>query len=363
MSRRWTVIVRLIGAVALAITGYGAGRILWPDIESADIDIQFLQTVTLTRFLVSASFSLFGFAFGYVLAPTLFSPLHAAYCELRDTPPEKLVGATIGLTIGLLLSALLAWPISFLPPPFGEFLPFIVAVALGYLGAAIMGSSPGIYLNLLRGAASGTDKNRPQDAILLDTSVIIDGRVADVARTGFIDLPLLVPRFVLAELQRIADSADSIRRNRGRRGLEILNMLQQAEEVEVEIIDRDIAGTDDVDRKLVRLAEELDCAIMTNDYNLNKVAGIQGIPVLNLNELSNAVKTLMLPGEEMSVRIIQEGKESGQGVGYLEDGTMIVVEDGVGFIDSEIPVTVTRVIQTVAGRMIFAVPAEREAEE
>jgi uncharacterized protein YacL len=343
--------------VLLAIAGYGAGSILWPDIESAEFDIQFLQTVTLTRILVSSSFALFGFAFGYVLAPFLFAPLHAAYCELRETPPEQLVGATVGLTVGLLLSALVAWPLSFLPAPFGEYLPVIVAVALGYLGAAIMGGNPGIYLGLLRGVASGRQTNGYGGAILLDTSVIIDGRVADVADTGFIDRPLKVPRFVLAELQRIADSADTMRRNRGRRGLEMLNRLQHADLVDVEILDRDVPGTDDVDRKLVRLAEQMECAIMTNDFNLNKVADIQGIRVLNLNELSNAVKTLMLPGEQMEVRIIQEGKERGQGVAYLEDGTMVVVEEGVDFLDSTITVTVTRVIQTVAGRMIFAVPA------
>jgi uncharacterized protein YacL len=293
-----------------------------------------------------------------VLAPTLFAPLHAAYCELRDTPPEQLLGATVGLTIGLLLSALIAWPISFLPPPFGEYLPFIVAVAFGYLGAAIMGGNPGIYWSLLRGAASGRQGDTGAVAILLDTSVIIDGRVADVAETGFIHRTMFVPRFVLAELQRIADSADTMRRNRGRRGLEILNRLQHSDKVAVEIIDRDVSGPEDVDRKLVRLAEQMDCAIMTNDYNLNKVADIQGIRVLNLNELANAVKTLMLPGEEMEVRIIQEGKERGQGVAYLEDGTMVVVEEGQEFVDSSIQVTVTRVIQTVAGRMIFAVPSD-----
>ncbi len=360
MSRRWIITIRLLGAIALAITGYSAGRILWPDIQSMELDWEILQSLTLTRFLVSVSFALFGFAFGYILAPVLFSPLHAAYRELRETPPEQLLGATIGLGVGLALSALMAWPISFLPSPFGQYLPFLVAVVLAYLGAATVGYNPGIFLVLLRGVLNGAEdagKSAVGGFILLDTSVVIDGRVADVAETGFLDKILLVPRFVLAELQQIADSADTLRRNRGRRGLEILNRLQQSSVVEVEITDQDFPGADDVDRKLVRLAEQLNCAIMTNDYNLNRVAEIQGIRVLNLNELANAVKTLLLPGEQLQVRIIQEGKEYGQGVGYLEDGTMVVVEHGRDQINQTAAVTVTRVLQTVAGRMIFATPS------
>jgi uncharacterized protein YacL len=203
----------------------------------------------------------------------------------------------------------------------------------------------------------------PADYILLDTSVIIDGRIADVAETGFIDKTLLVPRFVLDELQQIADSGDALRRNRGRRGLEILNRLQGSSRVAVEIGDRDAPGIQEVDRKLVYLAERLNAAIMTNDYNLNRVAEIQGIRVLNLNELANAVKTMVLPGEQMRVRIIQEGKEHGQGVGYLEDGTMIVVEQVGHRIGRTLDVRVTRMLQTVAGRMIFATFEQESPEE
>lgn len=245
---------------------------------------------------------------------------------------------------------------SFLKEPLGQFLPFIVTLVLAYLGAATVGGNPGVYLGLLRTVLGQRNEGgQPtSDYIILDTSVIIDGRVADLAETGFIDKTLLVPRFVLDELQQVADSADSLRRNRGRRGLEILNRIQQSPKVNLEITDRDFPSVSDVDRKLVQLAEQINAAIMTNDYNLNRVAEIQGIRVLNLNELVNAVKTLLLPGEQLSVRIIQEGKEFGQGVGYLEDGTMVVVEDGREHIDEIIPVTVTRVLQTVAGRMIFA---------
>jgi uncharacterized protein YacL len=243
----------------------------------------------------------------------------------------------------------------------GRILPFGVALAFGYLGVAVVGSNPDAYLGLLRGIFGRSDAAAEAgDFILLDTSVIIDGRIADVAETGFLDAILLVPRFVLGELQEIADSSDTLRRNRGRRGLEILNRLQQSEVVTVEITDRDVQGVRDVDRKLVRLAEQLSCPIMTNDYNLNRVAEIQGIRVLNLNELANSVKTLLLPGEELEVRIIQEGKEQGQGVGYLEDGTMVVVDQGRRHIDETLPVTVTRVLQTVAGRMIFATIGARD---
>ena len=356
MTRRWTLMIRLLGGLALAVAGYGAGSVLYPELRDISIEaIPYVQAITVTRLAVSFSFALFGFAFGYILAPHLFQPLQAVYDELREIPPARLMGATVGLSVGLLLSALAAVPISSLPPPFGPYLPFLLALVLAYLGAATVGSNPGAYLELLQSVLGrGSAARRVGDYILLDTSVIIDGRVADVAETGFLDKVLLVPRFVLNELQQIADSPDSLRRNRGRRGLEILNRLQQSAVVEVEITDRDVPGSDDVDRKLVRLAEQLDSAVMTNDYNLNRVAEIQGIRVLNLNELANSVKTLLLPGEQLEVKIIQEGKESGQGVGYLDDGTMVVVEQGRDHIDKTLPVTVTRVLQTVAGRMIFA---------
>ncbi len=355
MPRRWKRIVRLIGAISLAVVGYTAGSALWPEVRG-QFSLESVQAVTVVRILVSLSFALFGFAFGYVLTPLLLRPLELAHEELAHVPPVRLVGTATGLAFGLLLGALAALPLSFLHDPLGQFLPFAVALVLAYLGAATVGSSPGVYLGLLRNVLGPHTEGQlaSSDYILLDTSVIIDGRVADLAETGFIDNTLLVPRFVLDELQQVADSADSLRRNRGRRGLEILNRLQQSTKVNLELSDRDFPHINEVDRKLVHLAEQLNAAIMTNDYNLNRVAEIQGIRVLNLNELVNAVKTLLLPGEHLTVRIIQEGKELGQGVAYLEDGTMVVVEEGRNHIDDVVPVTVTRVLQTVAGRMIFA---------
>ena len=192
--------------------------------------------------------------------------------------------------------------------------------------------------------------------VLLDTSVIIDGRIADIAKTGFISGPMLVPSFVLNELQHIADSSDGLRRQRGRRGLDILNRLQKDPEISFRITDLDVEGIRAVDEKLVVLAKQLHGQILTNDYNLNRVAELQGVRVLNINELANAVKAVFLPGESLEVNVIQEGKEIGQGVGYLDDGTMVVVEGGKAYIDAVISVMVTKVLQTAAGRMIFARP-------
>jgi uncharacterized protein YacL len=203
-----------------------------------------------------------------------------------------------------------------------------------------------------------SDASVPAIQILLDTSTIIDGRIADISQTGFIIGTLVVPRFVLNELQRIADSSDTMRRNRGRRGLEILNRLQKDATVPIEIIDNDIEGIADVDGKLVKMAKNQQSPIITNDFNLNRVAELQGVKVLNINELANAIKPVLLPGEDIYIKIMQDGKELGQGVGYLDDGTMIVVENGRQYMNMTIEVTVTRVLQTVAGRMIFAHPKQ-----
>lgn len=193
---------------------------------------------------------------------------------------------------------------------------------------------------------------------ILDTSSIIDGRIADLCKTGFLEGILIIPSFVLNELQKIADSADSLRRNRGRRGLDLLNKIQKENQVSIRIFDRDYEEINEVDTKLLKLARELEAKVITNDFNLNKVAELYGVQVLNINELSNAIKPIVLPGEEMLVRILRDGKEYGQGIGYLEDGTMIVVEGGKNYIGVELEILVTSVLQTSAGRMIFAKPKE-----
>jgi uncharacterized protein YacL len=261
-----------------------------------------------------------------------------------------------------------------LPDPLGQFLPFIIAAAFGYTGLAIAIARPEI-LQSIRGrlfpgegeavaeieTGSPSSNGHGGSSVLLDTSVIIDGRIADICRTGFIQGELIVPLFVLNELQHVADSADTLRRNRGRRGLEILRQLQEESPVPVHLIDVDVPNVREVDDKLIAVAKEREAAILTNDYNLNRVAELQSVQVLNVNELANAVKTVLLPGESFTIHVLQEGKEYNQGVGYLDDGTMVVVEEGSAFIGSTIEVIVSKVLQTAAGRMIFARPAEQPA--
>lgn len=307
-------------------------------------------------------FGLIGILAGLVLTPYLTTrPIRHIRRQLIGMPPERLGAIVIGIFMGLVAAALISFPLSFLPPPFQQIAPLAAAVAFCYLSVVILTLRQQDLRNFFGsmrpwfgGGAPVAEEGSDGDYILLDTSVIIDGRITDISKTGFVRATLLVPNFVLSELQHIADSADTLRRNRGRRGLEVLGILQQELPIPMKFTDMDVSEVRDVDSKLVALARELGCPIMTNDYNLNRVAELQGVSVLNINDLANAVKAAYLPGEELSVRIIQEGKEYGQGVGYLEDGTMIVVEDGEKHIDRTVRATVTKVLQTTAGRMIFA---------
>jgi uncharacterized protein YacL len=278
-------------------------------------------------------------------------------------PTERLVAIILGIFMGLIAASLLTLPLSSLPAPFKQILPLASAVVLCYLSIVILTlrqkdlSSALTFFREERGGKSSSTSSASEDSvILLDTSVIIDGRITDISKSGFIRSTLLVPNFVLMELQHIADSADSLRRNRGRRGMDVLQMLQNECPIPVRITDMDVSEVREVDSKLVALARELNCPIMTNDYNLNRIAEIQGVTVLNINDLANAVKAIFLPGEEFSVKVVQEGREEGQGVAYLEDGTMVVIEDGRNLIQQTISVVVTKVLQTSAGRMIFARP-------
>jgi uncharacterized protein YacL len=236
-------------------------------------------------------------------------------------------------------------------------MPFLAAVLFGYLGVVVMTMRRKDITTLLGSRFSRVDETPQEERpILLDTSVIIDGRIADVSQTGFVPGTMVVPRFVLNELQHIADSPDSLRRNRGRRGLEILNRLKEESRAAVRITDLDAPEAREVDDKLVMLAKRMNCPVLTNDYNLKRVAQVQGVQVLNINELANAVKTILLPGETIAVKIIQEGKELGQGVGYLDDGTMIVIEEGRPYIGQTVPVLVKKVLQKTEGRLVFAQP-------
>jgi uncharacterized protein YacL len=313
-------------------------------------------------------FGTVGALFGLIATPYFTTlPVRAIRRLLVRISAEHLLAGLSGLISGLLVAALLTFPLSMLPDPLGNVLPFLAVLLFGYFGVALFVMRQADIMAVIgsvgsRGgeSLSQTNSSWGQGArtILLDTSVIIDGRVADIAKTGFLPGTLLIPRFVLNELQYIADSADSLRRQRGRRGMEVLAELQKVSAVSVRISDIDVEGVREVDDKLVILARQLKCPILTNDYNLNRVAELQGVIILNINELANAVKSVVLPGETMGIAIIQEGKESNQGVGYMEDGTMVVVEGGNRFIGQTKAVNVTKVLQTAAGRMIFARPED-----
>lgn len=345
-------VLRLIGMVALAIGGWQLGAYL--------ASRQGEPPESYVRYVLILSLS--GAALGLLLTPwATTKPFNWVRKRIRQLPAQQLVATIIGLVVGLVVGALLGIPLSQLPDPFGAVMPFVGTVLFAWLGVAIMTMRANDMASLVGARypmlGSGSDSaQRSERMILVDANVIIDGRILDVAQTGFIQYPLVVPRFVLNEVQHIADSADDMRRARGRRGLEVLNRLRQDSPVPVRVTDMDIEDVRDVDDKLVLLARQLHCPVMTNDYNLNRVAEIQGVQVLNINDLANAVKVIYLPGESFEVRIIQEGKEVGQGVGYLDDGTMVVIRDGIDFIGRTISVVVTRVIQTSAGRMIFADP-------
>ncbi|MDR9459872.1 MAG: PIN domain nuclease [Dehalococcoidia bacterium] len=289
------------------------------------------------------------------------TPHPRGYLRLPRVSTSVILAALVGLVIALLPSVLMAFPLSMLPGLWGHVTPTIVSFFLCLIFISITVSRrrellPIIGITSPAGTRSIGQLVPHNRQLIVDTSTLIDGRIADISQAGFIPGSLIIPRFVLDELQHIADSYDSMRRNRGRRGLEILTRLQQESTTPLEISDLDAREITDVDSKLVKLAKSLGCAIITNDFNLNQVAKIQGVQVLNVNELANAVRPVALPGEDMQVSIIQEGKEFGQGLGFLDDGTMIVVENGLRYINSSITIVVTRVLQTAAGRMIFAHP-------
>jgi uncharacterized protein YacL len=342
-------ILRLIGAVIGAVAGGILGAYL-----AAYLGVPPEGYVVVI--------GLVGFLAGLILTPYFTTrPLRYLTQKLSSMPPERLTAVIIGIFLGLVAAALLTLPLSLLPTPFGQIFPLIAAFVFCYLSIVILISRQNdlqAFLKNIRISGSSTAKiNAPDEKerfILLDTSVIIDGRILDISKTGFIRSTLLVPNFILLELQHIADSADPMRRNRGRRGMEILAELQNDSPVPTKITDADVSDAREADTKLVALSRHLKCPIMTNDYNLNRIAELQGVTVLNINDLANAVKAIFLPGETITVKIIQQGRESDQGVGYLEDGTMIVVENGSHLLDATARVIVTKVLQTAAGRMIFA---------
>lgn len=276
--------------------------------------------------------------------------------RLKQVSLKRLIGAAFGSVLGILGAFLISLILERALPASANTVPFLEIVILmwmGYVGL-LVGATKGEMLNLAAfGGLFGGEKGSKQSFKVLDTSVIIDGRIADIAETGFLGGTLVIPQFVLRELQFVADSADPLKRNRGRRGLDILQRIQKMTHLNVQILEEDFPNAPEVDMKLIEMAKKYDCSIVTNDFNLNKVAQLHGVHVLNINELANALKPVVLPGEIMRVFILKEGKEFNQGVAYLDDGTMVVVDNARRLISKTIDITVTSVLQTTAGKMIF----------
>lgn len=309
------------------------------------------------------------FLFSYWLADYIVGFLRWIEDALIKVPAADLFFGSIGLIVGLLIAYLINITLQDINIKIvSQVIPLFLTILLGYFGFQVGFRRREEFVNLLninrkerdkqrRGAdtESAPQTNQPK-AKILDTSVIIDGRIADICQTNFLEGTIVIPQFVLGELQHIADSSDVLKRNRGRRGLDILNRIQKELPVKVEIYEGDFEEIHEVDSKLIKLAKVIDGIVVTNDFNLNKVCDLQGVSVLNINDLANAVKPVVLPGEELVVQVIKDGKEQNQGVAYLDDGTMIVVEEGREYIGKTIEVLITSVLQTSAGRMIFAKP-------
>jgi len=282
--------------------------------------------------------------------------------RVRKLSLKTLIGAALGSIMGIIGATLVSLIIDHmkLDEATGNFFQLLILILMAYVGL-VLGADKGEYLDLSGFGGFFTDRGARMSYKVLDTSVIIDGRIADICKTGFLEGTLVVPHFVLRELQQIADSSDSIKRNRGRRGLEILEKVKGAPGITVQILEKDYPEVKEVDLKLIELAKELNAKIVTNDFNLNKVSQLRGVDVLNINELANSLKPVVLPGETMKVFILKEGKEYNQGVAYLDDGTMVVVDNARRMIGKTIATQVTSVLQTTAGKMIFGrFPEETE---
>ena len=381
-------ILQYVIALLVGVMGFVAVDEAMP-LLSPIIDAKFLNAgffgISVVKVLAFVVGGIIGGILGYMLSNSILrvgiSLSGRVERVLSRVPSEELISGTLGLLIGLIIANLIGVAFEHVPIV-GPYIPIVLSAILGYVGLRLMiRKGPALYAALLayfgailgRKAQKGADTNETSaggttvssgaaTAVsvaasrgkLLDTSVVIDGRIAELCKTGFLEGPLIAPLFMLAELQHISDSSDSLKRNRGRRGLDILQAMRDGGDVEVIVVDDDYEDIEEVDSKLMRLALEKSYKLVTNDFNLNKVARLQGIDVLNLNELANAMKPSLVAGERMRVQVIKEGKEDRQGIAYMDDGTMIVIENGAEHVNSAIDVMVTSVFQTNAGRMIFA---------
>ena len=358
IGNREVLVLRLL-RVVLAIGFSVIGGILGYDVGKLYSSFPKVQELTSNNgsllFWSTIGFTLVGALLAFLVSSWALNHLVALTQSLQEMPANDKIALVVGVLLGLLF-ALLISPIILSIEHFGKPLMFVVGFVLVYFGVqASMSMKTELRKFLPPYSPAGAEAQPMQNYKILDTNVIIDGRIADICRTGFLEEPIYVPGFVLDELQLIADSSDALKRARGRRGLDILNAMQKELSLVVRSFDGPIAGdSDQVDAKLVKLAKHLNGTIVTNDFNLNKVAELQGVPVLNVNELANALKPVLLPGEEMCTTIIKEGKEPNQGIAYLDDGTMVVVEGARRHIGDKVNVVVSSVLQTVAGKMIFA---------
>ena len=346
MVALWTL--RALGAGGFGVLGWRIGLIISELSSDEERFLPWGLALTVTGVLLGA-----------LLAPYLtVKPWRKGADYISSIPGSALIAGTIGLLVGLTVASLVSIPLYSLDGWQGWGVPILVSLLLGICGLWV-GVNRRTDLQAIfpaLGTSAGSSRASRNGSILVDTSAIIDGRIADLSITGFLQGVLVVPRFVLDELRHIADSSDSLRRNRGRRGLEVLGRLRKDSTIPMEVLDVGVNNGDEVDARLVQLAKTMKSPILTTDYNLNRVAELQGVQVLNVNELANALKSIVLPGEEMRLNIVQEGKEAGQGVAYLDDGTMVVVEGGRRYLNAFHDVVVTRVLQTAAGRIIFAQP-------
>lgn len=359
---RWLIV--LVVAIIFVVL---ADELMSAPFFSAEIEgeaaAKGLYSITVLTVIAYVAGAFVGAIVGYILSHfilrLIWAAIHRIEFSLSGLSGQDLLAGTIGLLIGLIIANLIGLAFARLPI-IGAYGPIVFNLVFGYAGMSIAvrkKTEISALLSSFRFGKQSKDKTVKKDGgpvgKLLDTSSIIDGRIAELCATGFLEGPLLVPVFVLEELQLIADSSDLLKRTKGRRGLDILKQMQEDRHVQVDIISDDFEDAQGVDSKLIRLGRQLGAKVITNDYNLNKVAELQGVIVLNINDLANAMKPARVPGEEINVLIVKAGKEENQGIAYLDDGTMIVVENGEKYIGMNIPVTVTSVLQTSAGRMIF----------
>lgn len=350
--------------VLMLLIGFAIGFVIMSALMENDVIIISNKYVRMTlKIIASLILAIISFLLSGRVGQLLKNLAKEIEIEISKKPLYEIIFSSLGLVIGLLIAFLLTQMISIWNLGiFGSIISLALYILFGYLGIALTSKNKDSLLNMfskdhemsLKPKSIADKKAKGLEKKVLDTSAIIDGRILEIAKTDFLEGPLVLPIFILEELQHIADSSDSLKRNRGRRGLEVINNLQNLENIEVIILDKKYPEILEVDSKLVKLALDEGYKIITNDFNLNKVAKVQGIKVLNINELANALKPIAIPGETMYVQIIKEGQEQGQGIAYLDDGTMIVIENGKDLIGQAKEVIVTSVLQTNAGKMIFA---------